>query len=159
MNVTKIVPAKPYEVQLDRVKRWKDEIERKLEDINRGNYKGDKAIFFDMIFAFFVFCYHIKDYIENDNSLLVTKVTLNEFIKNNYCLRICYDLCIGTKHLVINHPKTTGGTLRININYKLNRVGNKVIVSLQSKTVNQEFSDLADECIQKWEEFIKTEVS
>jgi len=45
-----MVQSRPYEVQLDRVKRWKSYIEKEIEKIRDGMYQGDIRILLDTIF-------------------------------------------------------------------------------------------------------------
>ena len=45
-----MIQSRPYEVQLDRVKRWKSYIEKEIEKIRDGKYQGDIRILLDTIF-------------------------------------------------------------------------------------------------------------
>lgn len=150
----------PYVIQLDRIKRWKVKIEKTIDDYRNGKYSEDIRILLDMIYAFFIFCHHMSDYIKNDNELSIDEDIIYEYIRKNECLSICADICNGTKHLTLTRPKTEGGhfwvNYKININSKTKE--RTISVTLSSKTVNEEFSSLADNCIQKWEKFIENEI-
>ena len=57
-------------------------------------------------------------------------------------------------------PRTKDGDFSINLQAKRDKDagGMTVKVNMKSNTVKEDFSKLADECIQKWEEFIKKEI-
>jgi len=152
---------KSYEDQLERIKRWKVEIDKELYNYKNESYSKNIYFLFDMVYAFFIFCHHMSDYLINDNSLSIEKTVVREYIKNNECLRVCADICNGVKHLEFDRPtKTKGGHVWVNLNITINgRTGEKMFfIDFESETVKQDFSKLSTECIQKWEEFIKKEI-
>lgn len=151
---------KPYEAQLARVKRWKNTIENSIIEYRQGKLTPPPLEFTDMIWSFFVSCDHMKDYIVNDKTIQ-TKQSPYDYLDNTPCLRICRDISVGVKHLTIKDPKTAGGPFLINLTAKIDDTTGKTLfdVNIKSKTVHQQFLDLADECIQAWEDFIQREIA
>lgn len=147
-----------YQEQLERAKRFKARISKRLDDYSKGNVSEKPMILFDMIHNFFCECHNIKDYIVNDDSLSITSKTIDTFISKNDCLKICADICNGRKHLKLRKGGWTGGTPRFNMNIEFKEDRSDIYVEFQSKIGDREFFNLADECIEKWTEFINKEV-
>jgi hypothetical protein len=89
----------PYREQLERVRRWYD----RFAAITRGRpHDVVSENYIDDVYAFFLNCYHLKDWIRNDSSLPSTVQDDCEiWINNSRSLRICADLCNSHKHLVL----------------------------------------------------------
>ncbi len=151
---------KPYEVQLKRVKRWKNRIDEVINDYKQGNLSVDPEELADMILCFFTCCHHMEDYIKNDDTIKTEQMP-RDYINKNDCLRISYDICIGTKHLRVDHPKTSGGPFVINFIGERDQGTGKMLVdvNIKSNTVKENFSKLADDCISAWEAYIKKEIT
>jgi hypothetical protein len=151
---------KPYELQLKRVKRWKKRIDAVISDYKQGTLSVDPDELADMIYCFFTCCHHVEDYIKNDDKI-ETEQSPREYINENEFLKISYDICIGTKHLRVDHPKTLGGPFVINFKGERNQESEKMLfnINIKSKTVYENFSKVADECISAWEYYIKKEIT
>lgn len=114
-----------------------------------------------MIYAFFIFCHHIKDYIINDESFNIEKKIVENYINDYDCLSICADICNGTKHLEFDerHPPRSGGKpqgkLRVKRDDKKGKGLERFYVYFSTTKGDINFLELADCCIQKWIEFIK----
>jgi|YelNatPaOPRAMG01_1025707.scaffolds.fasta_scaffold48839_2 hypothetical protein len=52
----------------------------------------------DDVFSFFVHCHHIKDWVVSIRRFRATSKEVDKFINSHQELRICADLCNGTKH-------------------------------------------------------------
>ncbi len=89
----------PSHEQLARVYRWLHRIEK----------QGASDEDYDDLLAFFLNCWHLKDWIEND-STLSSAVTGNiEREAEAYeSLQICADICNRTKHLKLTRPPREG---------------------------------------------------
>lgn len=151
---------KPYEVQLKRVKRWKDRIDKIINDYKQGILSVDYLDLADMIYCFFTCCDHMKDYISKDDTI-ETEQTPYDYLNKTECLRDSRDICVGTKHLRIDDPKTSGGPFKINFTAKRDKETGELFVdvNIKSKTVHENFSKLADDCISAWEAYIKKEIT
>ena len=88
--------------QLNRVIRWY----RRFQQINEGIQKG--ASFegqYDDMLAFFMNCYHLKDWIKNDISDDSLNTVVEDYINQNDCLKLCADICNGAKHLDVTRSQ------------------------------------------------------
>jgi len=73
---------------------WKDQWERlerfykRFEDIDKGRiHNMESSNYEDEVYTFFIFCYHLKDWIKQDKKLNIQKKRVERFIKRNECLR------------------------------------------------------------------------
>jgi len=151
---------KPYEHQLERVKRWKNRIDKVIDDYKQGKLSVDPLDLADMICCFFVCCDHMKDYISKDETIK-TEQTPYDYLEENICLKDCREISIGTKHFKIHESKKSGGPFKINIVAKRDDGTGEMLfdVNIKSNTVKENFSTLADKCIKKWEEYIEKEIT
>jgi hypothetical protein len=81
-----------YRDQLDRVRRFLARMQR----------EADQAEFQDMAWSFFQHCWHLKDWINSDRVLVndAQRRPINAAAHvAGSPLRLCQDLCNGTKHL------------------------------------------------------------
>ena len=73
---------------------------RRLLTISRGEgtlSSSDEAR--DALYHFFQDAYHLKDWILNDDAVVIDGKGLEDRISDNEALSLCTDLCNGTKHL------------------------------------------------------------
>lgn len=83
--------------QYEAVERWYQRCEKCHVD-NRYTSHADAT---DFILAFFVFCYHLRDYvIETGN---ISACEIDSLIDNNFAMRICRDVCLRAKHHTISN--------------------------------------------------------
>ena len=88
-----------YRSQLDRVRRFLDRVE--------GPYANDVE-FQDMMWAFFQNCWHLKDWVAADP--LVPREIKKAIIaraEESVLLRVCKEMCDGTKHLGKDRNRST----------------------------------------------------
>lgn len=153
-----------YQQQFERVKRFYGLFEK----IDKG-IKIDFPLCYleDVVYAFFIFCYHLKDWIKNDNTLSSNiKDKIEDFVTKNKCLGICGDICNGVKHLALDKSRGgeygeiktkkvfaeyAGGT-SLNVKIKFN------VFTKSPRGKQIDAFDLATESLKKWEEFIKENV-
>jgi hypothetical protein len=87
-----------YQKQVERVERWY----KRFAEIDAGKlHDSDSEYYQDDVYAFFLNCYHVKDWIIQDNSIIFLdgsatvkhrgQVT-EDFINNCTALRICADV-------------------------------------------------------------------
>ena len=91
--------------QLERTRRYL----KRLRQIYAGApYLSDTREYYaDDVLSFFIHCYHIRDWIIQLNRLGVTQKDVDAFIDAHDELKICADLCNGTKHCqLIQRPRT-----------------------------------------------------
>ena len=143
--------------QYDRVLRWY----KRISDIDQGIlHNRNSGYYEDEIYAFFINCYHLKDWMLNDEALIITekKKKLNEFIDNSKPMKICYDICNSRKHLKLTTPKIDKETQFGPRQHSLNLGGDGPIFSAKYSILcdRETFDafDLARACIDEWGKFI-----
>jgi len=148
--------------QFERVKRYYErfrEIEEgKAHCLNALNYEDD-------VYSFFINCHHLKDWIKNDPTVKVSKNDVENYVKSNFVLLVCADICNGAKHLD-RIPKSIVSGKERRIESKAYSVTIKE-GSSQPPTIRVRFfidKDLdafkvATECIQKWDEYFSKNIS
>lgn len=87
------------------MRRWYE----RFSEINQGRiHDKPTEVYLDEVYAFYQNCYHLKDWIKNDTSLS-SNITggVENYINNSRQLKLCADLCNRTKHLQLNHHRST----------------------------------------------------
>lgn len=138
-----------YVEQYDRTKRFLARFELDSNDPVEG---------YDDLCAFFILCYHIKDWIKNEpkfieDTLIGEKV--ENYINTNPHLCLCAGLANGTKHFKRNsNPRYSDTMPTLNLNAE---ASNKVVFTYtvtQSNGVKMDALQLAKKCIRAWDKFI-----
>src|SRR5262249_40856587 len=121
------------------------------------------------VYAFFMHCYHLKDWIKNDASVKSRMpnlgTDLEQFINESEALSLCADLCNFLKRLKLDRshssePRVFG---RKRYHYQLN-IGSRSSIKLQwlvqrnSKPPIDAF-ELTTECIAEWDKFLTLDLS
>ena len=151
-----------YLEQYERMQRSYDrfrEINSRLADKVSSDYEDD-------VYAFFMHCYHLKDWIKNDASVKSRMPNLGtdveQFINESEALSLCADLCNSLKRLELDRshssepPRVFG---RKRYHYQLN-IGSRSSIKLQwvvqrtSKPPIDAF-ELATECAAEWDKFLQ----
>lgn len=152
---------KKYEEQFERVERWYT----RFQEITFGiNHDKNTEYRQDVVYAFFINCYHLKDWILYDNSVKIKdkKQKIEEFINKNECMKLCADLCNGMKHLELNKTRTGKQPVINKREFSLDLGPKGTILAVKYKietsTGIKDAFALAIECKEKWEEFIKKEI-
>jgi len=87
----------PWESQFERLKRA-------LRKVKRA--EGDSTTRLDDLFSFFQHCWHLKDWIKNDDTLQrATRKAVVKDVEATDRLLYCADLANGSKHLHLNRPR------------------------------------------------------
>jgi len=122
--------------------------------------------FYDEVYAFFLNCYHLKDWIQSDDTVKpLEKKKVNDFMKQNECMRVCRDICVGIKHLEQKSSPLSGQVPKFKgREFSLSLGGGsepiiKVKFSIETKTGTIDAFELASECVRKWGEFIKDNIN
>ena len=98
-----IIMAK-WREQYDRTERWYDRF-RTIDSGRAHDVSSDNYV--DEIYAFFLNCYHLKDWIKNDTSLPdAVRSAVEHFIDSKRSLRLCADVCNGLKHLELKRDRS-----------------------------------------------------
>jgi len=85
--------------QFDRARRWR---QRLLASAG----KADADFTFDAALAFFINCYHVRDWLERSGE--IGKSALDQLFTDSFALRVCADLANIAKHYdLTNTPRMT----------------------------------------------------
>lgn len=148
--------AAPYREQYDRMKRWYNRFvaldQGRLHDVPSDNY-------LDEIYAFFMNCYHLKDWIKHDGTVAPDiQLAVESHVNSSRSLKLCADICNSLKHLTLTSSRSgespafgkklfgvalgTGPTT-INLKYDINTTSGAV-----------DAFQLAKDCVDAWETFL-----
>lgn len=95
-----------YREQYERMKRWYTRFAK--VDMGR-EHDAASDFYIDEIYAFFLNCYHLKDWINNDGTVApAVKQATESFINGNRPLTLCADICNSLKHLHLSRPSRSG---------------------------------------------------
>lgn len=146
--------SKKWVEQFDRVKRYYE----RFKQINEGEGTSRNSAYYeDDVYSFFINCYHLKDWIENDPAVAIKKQEVENYINTNPALQICADMCNGAKHLSRVPSQIRSGKPR-SIDYKaysLSLGAGPAQLRIKFFVDDQDAFKIATECMQKWEDFIK----
>ena len=144
-----------YLEQYERVKRWFT----RFEEINDGKTHDRHSDYYqDEVYAFFQNCYHLKDWVIQ--SEVIPKEKVEDFINQSTELRICADLCNGSKHLQLNRTRTGDDSTDITArHYDFSVSEKRISVHYYVVSDNKKYDafSLATSCIKEWYDFLKLE--
>jgi hypothetical protein len=147
--------------QLERAGRYLERIRAVYAGIFSTHH--DKDGYEDDVISFFVHCYHIRDWIIHLNRVGVTAVDLDAFINKHEALRICADLCNGSKHCKLTRtlrtekqPHISGKEYRSSTWYS-GSGGGEVIkgrYSILTSSGRIDALELAEACMGLWSQYV-----
>ncbi|MCK4622815.1 MAG: hypothetical protein KAT62_11450 [Desulfuromonadales bacterium] len=146
-----------YQEQIERLRRYHS----RFSEINEGrSHELPSDYYQDDVFAFFLNCYHIKDWIKNDSTLDITSKSVETFINQNNELSICADICNAHKHLKLDKPPRSDQERKFGprvFQVKVGTCDTEIKVNYTIETISGEIDafDLATKCLALWEEFIE----
>jgi hypothetical protein len=113
----------------------------------------------DEVFAFFLNCYHLKDWIKNDRAAgLTAQKDVENFINSSYPLKLCADICNSHKHLRLTAPRSDGNPRFAKRHYKLLGDRNKTTITVKFEIETSrgpvDAFTLATQCVDEWKFFI-----
>lgn len=153
MNAT---PA--YREQYERVKRWY----ARFQHLDGGRpHDAASENYVDDVYAFFMNCYHLKDWIQHDGTVpRAVRDSVENYINSDRHLQICGDICNSLKHLTLGRgyrssenpafgKKRYGLTLgagpaTISLKYEVNTANGPI-----------DAFRLASACVAAWDDFLK----
>jgi hypothetical protein len=150
--------APTYREQYDRMKRWY----ARFDAINRGrSHDLSSDYYVDEIYAFFLNCYHLKDWILRDGALAGTaRARVEAFINSNRDLRLCADICNSLKHVRLTATRSGESPAFGRKKFSLTLGSGSPTVSLKyqvnTATGPLDAFEIATECVRAWDEFIDT---
>lgn len=140
--------------QHERMRRWHSRLPE-------GDGVDDRRL--DDYYAFFVVCFHLKDWLKNDSSLDASiRPAVEQLIERDRWLGMCADIANGFKHLRINKKVRVDAKSRVAseepsfqgdlVQEDAFQVGRIVVVAAGSVWLAQE---VADRCVAAWEAFLE----
>lgn len=145
-----------YQEQFERMMRWYEHFQKLDSGIEHTlaseNYQ-------DMVFAFFMNCFHLKDWIKNDDTLS-SKPDVEGFVRNTTSMQLCGDICNGIKHLTLNRaPHSTENPKFGPRHYSVTVGGDETTIKIKwvikTNSGDRDAFQLATDCVNEWKEFIK----
>jgi hypothetical protein len=118
----------------------------------------------DDYYNFFVWCFHLKDWLKNDPSVSTeTKKAAEELIKTSESLSLCADLANGIKHLRADRSARVDPDSKVsailasfhpgNLQNAPFQTGERIVVFAAGS--HHDARKLAYDCIALWEDFLK----
>ena len=153
--------ADSYLEQYERLQRAYD----RFREFNLALTDKISSDYEDEVYAFFMYCYHLKDWIKNDSSVKSRMPNIGtdveQFINESEALSLCVDLCNSLKRLELKRSSSgerpTFG--RKQYHHRLN-IGSGSSIRLEwsiernNKPPIDAF-ELATECIAEWDKFLQ----
>jgi len=149
--------ATSWQDQRNRVGRW----HKRLSAIGRGiptDMSKEEAL--DDVFAFFMNCYHLRDWIIGSG--FKTEDEVDTFIRTNADLALCRDVCVGLKHFraepnraLFDSSWSTATVSVVSTSIPARREpipGEHWVITTDKGDVDM--FDLADTCIAAWDGFL-----
>ena len=113
----------------------------------------------DTALSFFQNCYHLKDWLINDPSGAFQKNAVEHFVNANRELRLCADLCNGSKHLKLTKPPRSNESPRLGAQSVVVALGadrNMYSFAVDTTSGQIDALALAQQCVGLWQGFIKS---
>lgn len=146
-----------YQEQFERLNRWY----KRFKEINNGRIHDKSSEFYkDDVYAFFMNCYHLKDWIINDPATEADDKLVENYINKNRELLICADICNGLKHFRLKKerskesPKLGGMKAKVHLGTEPTTIAVEYEINTSSGPIDA--FDLATKCMKAWEDFIKS---
>lgn len=149
-----------YREQFNRVKRWYE----RFAEIDGGTaHDRPSDRYQDEVYAFFLNCYHLKDWIKNDENVGAAATKVEEFINSNEELSLCADICNGIKHLKLEgsrsgqNPQFGSRQFHMELGGQQQILGVKYSIDTSSGSVDA--FEFATKCFEAWQNFINSNIS
>jgi hypothetical protein len=132
----------------------------RLAAMDQGQeYDASSQNYDDELFAFFLNCYHLKDWLKNDKAAgRAAQNDVEHFIDSSYPMKLCADICNSHKHLRLKAPRSDGNPRFAKSHYKLlgDRDATTISVKFEIETSRgpMDAFTLATQCVDEWKFFI-----
>ena len=142
--------------QYNRVNRWLDRIRNISNPDNQ--VKPDDAM--DYIIAFFQSCWHLKDWLMNDQNIKVDERLINnikEFVeKKSKYIKISQNIANGSKHLDFkNYGRLMSGLSAKIVVDQDSQTWQSATYEFTQEGITYKVVDLAIQCFNEWELFLR----
>jgi hypothetical protein len=114
----------------------------------------------DYIYAFFQNCFHLRDWLLK--SRVIHKSQLDQLFESNVELRLCRDICNGTKHMTITRKPSIDADFYTFREYDHLHISSPsddphAMEKFMIRASGEKWDafELADRCMQIWNEFLE----
>jgi hypothetical protein len=128
--------------QLERTRRWNHRLQQ-----CRLQFLSDPQTALDYAYAFFMNCYHVKDWLK-----AAGQPNVEEFVRSSLTLSVCGDLCNGMKHFDLDRARVDNNWRGRAREYNPSGPPTPIPFLLVGGGVHNVF-DLANTCVREWERF------
>lgn len=146
-----------WEDQWLRAQRWHG---RLVKEVQREAILGGKDAGLDYVYAFFMNCYHVQDWVLRSGYR--SKVELVEFFRRNVEMDLCRSICHSAKHFERNTGTVTSTATQQPIYSSGYPTGRRVQpiwgehwMIVDDKHREHDMFELADRCMSLWMEFLR----
>jgi hypothetical protein len=146
-----------YLDQFARVARWHD----RLKEVNRGKSHDRNTQFYeDELYAFFMNCYHLKDWIKADPDLRKAGKgrDVEDAVHGDAHMQVCEGICNGEKHFAFTRNKGRLTPQLRSAHFKLDVTKGTIAIDYDIDTGStlgtMRGFDLATHCLHFWERYI-----
>ena len=145
-----------FQQQFERTVRWYERF-RELDSGRAHTMPSDN--YQDEIYAFFLNCFHLKDWIIEDPHVPATRGQVETYINNTPALALCADLCNALKHFTLRRRTRTGSQPHPGArNYSLNVGGGEATLGMRLTITNAGQSydafQIASDSLEAWVTFL-----
>jgi hypothetical protein len=136
--------------------RWYKRIGLIAQKANTSEINQDD---WDFIFAYFICCYHLRDWLIVSYPSLQNDI--DQFIHKSVELQICHDICNGLKHSSLDRPKRDADfNIYREFDHCAQECGENPIKYRVASGDGHEFRkyalfDLAEKCMEAWRSFLE----
>ncbi len=152
-----------WEQQWERLKRW----HIRFDAINGGLEHNKPSDFLeDDMWAFFINCYHLKDWLKNDVASGVSAKDVEDYVNKSPNLSLCGDLANGSKHAVLKKAKVDPNTklknklVQVTLHAGLGAQNPPTQIAvkytLEAGGVTYDAFGLGTACMKEWAAFLKS---
>jgi hypothetical protein len=141
--------------QWARIERWYN-LFRTTNDGRPHDRESD--YYRDEAYTFFQNAYHLKDWLKNDPAVSARVSDVEIFVRGSQTLRLCADLCNGSKHLTLTTPKESADTKLGKQDFRVTLGGEPTTISaryeVESSGKTYDAFALAQTCVYEWKSYL-----
>lgn len=141
--------------QYERMKRRRTRLSEHMHGRTREE-QNERVL--DDFHAFFESCFHLRDWIINDDGIAIPEQEVRRLVNNSEWLGLCADIANGSKHAVLRYARRDPDT-HVRGETFSQRLGPLMFEAsvFEVTTSTQEYDafKVADECIGEWDNFLK----
>jgi hypothetical protein len=116
----------------------------------------------DDYYSFFMWCFHLKDWLKNDPSIpATTSKAAEELVNTDLALKLCADIANGVKHLRADRSARVDADSRLHAlgafqpdAFQYNAFDERIVIVASGGYFDAR--RIADACVSAWAEFLHT---